>query len=171
ESEAQPPARGRAGSAALATTSRSGPRGPSALPVAGPDVAREHALPQSQARGSDFEQLVLADPFERLLERELGGRKQVHALLGGGGAHVGELLLLHDVDVDVLFAGVLAHDHPFVDALAGTQEHLAAVLNVLDRVGGGLPRAVGDQRAGDAVRNLSLPDLVAVEQVVEPAGA
>ena len=47
-----------------------------------------------------------------------------------------------------LLAGVLADDHALVDLVAGRDEELAARLQVLDRVGGRLARAVGDQRAG-----------------------
>ena len=55
-------------------------------------------------------------------------------VLGRRGAHVGELLLLHDVDVDVLLARVLADDHALVDPIARLDEHLAAILHVLDGV-------------------------------------
>src|SRR5580765_6374827 len=153
--------RGRIGSA------HSGP----SLPVLGSHVRSEDALAEAQRAWSDLQQLVLADPFESLLERQLAGRQEMNAFLGGGGAHVGELLLADDVDVDVFFPRVLAHDHALVDALARLDEDLASVLHLLDRVGGRLAGAVGYQRARHAVGDLSLPRLVAVEQMIQQAGA
>src|SRR3712207_7453966 len=51
--------------------------------------------------------LVLGTELQRLLEVEQLRRDQSLELLGGRGAHVGELLLLGDVDVHVVGPGVL----------------------------------------------------------------
>ena len=52
-------------------------------------------------------------------------RDQPLQLVAGGGAHVGELLLLGRVDVHVVGAGVLADDHALVDLGAGPDEQRA----------------------------------------------
>ena len=51
------------------------------------------------------------------------------------------------------------------------EENLAALLQVVDRVGGRRARAIGDQRAGGARRNRAVPRLPAREDVVHDAGA
>src|SRR5204863_6582380 len=101
------------------------------LPVPWPYVGREHTLTQPERLGSHLQQLVLANPLERLLEREAMRGQQMDAFLGRRRAHIGELLLLHHVAVDVLLARVLTDHHALVDALAGLDEHLAAILDVL----------------------------------------
>src|SRR6266850_2513923 len=76
--------------------------GSAPLPVARPDVGLQDALAQPEARGRDLEELVLADPLERLLERHAVGGQELDALLRRRGPHVRQLLLLDDVDVHVL---------------------------------------------------------------------
>src|SRR3954454_23894445 len=61
--------------------------------------------------GCHFDALVLAHELQRLIQRELARRHEPHENVRGGGAHVGQVLLFHRVDVEILLAGVLAHDH------------------------------------------------------------
>ena len=68
-------------------------------------------------------------------------------------------------------ARVLADDHPLVDLGRRRDEHLAALLQVLERERGRGPAAVGDERSGRSRPQLAVPGLVAVEDVVEDAGA
>src|SRR5690349_15083012 len=72
----------------------------------------EFDLPHPDGMRGDLDTLILADELQRLVERELAGGHEPHQDVGGGGAHVGQVLLFHRVDVEVLLAGVLAHDHP-----------------------------------------------------------
>src|SRR5262249_11475504 len=76
-----------------------------------------------------------------------------------------------DVDVKVVVAVVLAHDLAFIDCLARPHEEHAARLQVIDGIGGRLPRPVGYEGAVGAMRNLTLPLRVAVEERVEKAVA
>ena len=62
------------------------------------------------------------------------------AFIGGGGAHVGQLLFAHGVDVEIVVARVLADDHAFVDLHAGADEEFAALLQAIEGVGGGASR-------------------------------
>ena len=89
----------------------------------------------------------------------------------GGRAHVGELLLLGDVHVHVVGAGVLADDHAFVDLGGGLDEEGAALLQVHHRERGGGAGPVGDERAAGAGAQLAEPRLVRLEDVVQDAGA
>ena len=52
----------------------------------------------------DLQQLVVGEELEALLQAQLARRDQAQRLVGAGGAHVGHLLLLADVDGDVLAA-------------------------------------------------------------------
>ena len=66
---------------------------------------------------------------------------------------------------------MLADDHALVDFHAGADEEDAAFLQAVERVGGGGALAVGNQRAGGPLRNLSLIGNVAVEERVHHDGA
>ena len=98
-------------------------------------------------------------------------RRQAHKLLGGGGAHVRQLLLARRVDLHVVAAGVKADDHAVVDLDAGADEHLAALLQRHQRVLGCGALAVRDQRAVLARADLAVPGLEALQHVVQLAGA
>src|SRR3990172_1016830 len=131
----------------------------------------EGLLAEAEGLGGDFHELVLADPLERLLEAHEPRRGEADPLVRRGRAHVGELLLLGDVDVEVIVASVLAHNHPFVRLVPGPDEQLAPRLEVVDGVGGGPARPVGHERARPPVRDLALPGLPAVEEAVQEARA
>src|SRR5204863_10073 len=129
------------------------------------------ALAQAERLRRHLEQLVLADPLEALLEVHGAGRGELGGVVRGGRAHVGELLLLGDVDVHVGVARVLADDLALVDLQTGAHEHHAARLEVVDRVGGGAAPAVGDEGAVRAVCDLALPVVPSVEQMIEESRA
>src|SRR5690606_15915447 len=74
-------------------------------------VAGQDLLAQAQARRRDLDPLVLVDPLERALERDLARRAEHRLLVGARGAEVRELLGLDRVDVEVVLLRVLAHDH------------------------------------------------------------
>src|SRR5207244_2651905 len=121
--------------------------------------------------GGHLEQLVLADPLQALLEVHDARRRQPDAFVGRRGAHVRELFLLGDVHVEVIVARVLADDLALVHELAGIHEHRAAGLEVVDGVAGRAARAIGHEGAVLAVRDLALPLVPAIEDVVQQAGA
>ena len=84
---------------------------------------------------------------------------------------VGQLLLLGGVHVHLVETRVLPDDHPLVDLDARTDEHRSALLQVHRRVAGGHPAPVGDERPAAARAQLAEPRRVAVEHVVQDAGA
>src|SRR6266511_3719897 len=63
-----------------------------------PGVLVEGLLAQPDRLRRHLDELVLGDPLERLLERDLPRRRQDDVLVPAGGADVRELLLLADVD-------------------------------------------------------------------------
>src|ERR1035438_4287970 len=136
-----------------------------------PLVGLQYLLAQADAAWRDFDELVFADEFDGLLEVENAWRHQADAFVGGGSAHVGELLFLDDVDVEIGIAGVFADDHAFVDLGSGRDENLAAFLEVEDGVAGGSSGTVRHQGAGGARGNFALPLDVAVEERVHDGSA
>ena len=134
-------------------------------------IRGEDALSEPDRAGRDFDQFVVVDELDRLFEVQLARRHQADGLVGGRGAHVGLLLLFRHVDIEVPRARVLADDHALVDGGARVDEDLAALLQVVDRVGRRDPGAIGDQPAGQPGGNRPVPGLPAVEQVVHDAGS
>jgi hypothetical protein len=132
-----------------------------------PAAAAHRALAQAERLRRDLEQLVLADPLQALLEVHGARRRELDAVVRRGGAHVGELLFLGDVDVEVVVAAILADDLALVDRLARPHEHRAARLQIVDGIARGLAGPVSDQRAVLPVRDVTLPDVPPVEQMIE----
>lgn len=97
--------------------------------------------------GGHFDQLVFTDEMQGVLQRHGADGRQDNGFVLAGCAHVGELLFLGGVHVDVVVAVVLADDHAFVDGIARHHEKLAARLKVEEGVGDGIPGAVGHDGA------------------------
>ena len=93
-------------------------------------------------------------------------RNQPDGFIRSGRAHVGQLLFLDDVHVQVAVAGILADDHAFVNFGRGRNEDHAALLQIEDGVAGRHAGTVRHQRPGRAHRDVALPFDVAVEQRV-----
>src|SRR5471030_2575884 len=91
---------------------------PPALPL----VGFQNLLTETDRKRRHLDQFILADEFDGLLQVQDARRHQADAFVRGGGAHVGELLLLDDVDVQIGIAGVFADDHAFIDLNARRQE-------------------------------------------------
>src|SRR6185369_2424690 len=87
-----------------------------------------------RARGN-LHQLVVSDEFQRLLQGQKTRRSQFDGIVCAGGTHVGQLLALAGVDVQVVVLVVLADDHATIDLDAGTDEKGAAGLKGIQRVG------------------------------------
>src|SRR5258705_8323020 len=71
---------------------------------------------------------------------------EADGFVGAGGAHVGLLFFLGDIDVPILLAGIFAEDHAFVDLDSGADEEFAALLDIPQRKRGGDTGTIGDQR-------------------------
>src|SRR3954452_6592184 len=93
-------------------------------------VGVEEFFAQANRFGRDLDQLIVLDIGQRLFQRHPDRRRQAHRLVLGGGADIGELLALEDVDLEVVVAGVLADDHALVDLPARLDHHRAAVFQL-----------------------------------------
>ena len=78
----------------------------------------QDALADAQVFGGDFQQLVGGQEFQAALQAELGNRYQAQGVVAAGGAGVGQVLRLADVDRDVLARRGVADDLTGVDLLA-----------------------------------------------------
>src|SRR5215210_3286957 len=87
----------------------------------------------------DLDELVLTDIFEGIFERKLAHGREVEGVVGAGGADVGELLVLADVDVEVVLTAILANDHADVDFGRWSDKEAAALLKLPDGVREGAP--------------------------------
>src|SRR5882757_5957444 len=101
-------------------------------------------LAQANRLGRHLDAFVVADELQRLLERERAGRDQADQVVRAGSSHVGQLLRLRGVDVEVIATRALADDHALVELVGRRNEERAALLEVLDREPGRLAAAVGD---------------------------
>ena len=77
-------------------------------------VDLEDALADAHRVGRHLDELVGVDPLHGRLDVEHARRREQHVLVLAVVADVRELLLLDDVDVGVVRAVVLAHDHALV---------------------------------------------------------
>ena len=116
--------------------------------------------------GSHFQKLVSIYIFNSLFQTHDLGRYQAQSFVGAGGTGVGQVFGLADIDIDVDRLAALSHDHAGVDLLAGSDEHLTAVLSPENAVGDSRARLKSNQGAGLAVGNISLIGGVAVENRV-----
>ena len=80
-------------------------------------------------------------------------------------------LALAGIDGDVVFAGVFADDHAFVDLLARLDHEPAALLDHVQGVGGGFAGFHADERAVLAGGDLAAVGAVFVEEVAHDARA
>src|SRR5262245_33873331 len=96
----------------------------------GPHVGGEDLLAQPERRRGHFNEFIVVDELDRLLEAHPPRWNEPDGLIGGRGAHVRLLLFLRDVDVHVARPRVLANDHALVYVDRRVDEHLPALLEV-----------------------------------------
>ena len=77
------------------------------LPGFGATVGGKDFLPQPDGLRRDLDVFIVGDEVESLIEAERAVRNKADGLIGHRGAHVGLLLFLGDVDVDIVGARIL----------------------------------------------------------------
>ena len=121
----------------------------------------EDGLADAQGVGRDFEKLVIGEELKALLKAHLAGRHKAQGFVGAGGAHIGQLLFLADVDGHVLIAVAQANNHAGVDLGAGSDEHGATLLGSAQAVGNGFTGFMGNEGTYQTALNLTLHGCVA----------
>ena len=123
----------------------------------------EDALADAQALGRDLEQLVVREELQTLLQTQLARRHEAQRVVRAGGAGIGQLLFLADVDGDILLLRRHADDHAGIHGHARADEQLAALLRIVQAVGDALAGLERDERAGIAAAEVALVRGVAVK--------
>src|SRR5882757_7792469 len=141
------------------------------LPAAGAFAELQDLFAEADGFGRDFDEFVVGDEFHGLFEAEFAMGNEANGFVGRGGAHVGELLFARDVDFHILFAGIFADDHAFVDAHGRADEKFAAFLQAPEGVSGADASAVGDERTRWAESHVSAVIDPAFENGVNERGA
>src|SRR6185369_8262167 len=118
---------------------------------------------QADRLGCYFNQFVVVDELQGLLQCQHARRGELDGVVRAGGAHVGELLPFAGVDVQVVVLGVLADDHATVDLDSGADEEYAARLEGIQGVGRGFAVLHGHQHAVLAAGDVTLVGGVFVE--------
>src|SRR5947207_418145 len=93
-----------------------------------PILFRENALADAVSLRRDLEELVVGEELDRIVERELANPVELRGDVRVAAPHVREVLLAHDVHLEVALADVLADDHALVHLDPGIEEQLPAVL-------------------------------------------
>ena len=116
-----------------------------------------------------LEQLVVGEELDRVVERELADAVELRRDVGVAAAHVREVLLAHDVDLEVALADVLADDHALVHLDPRVEEELPAVLRRVEAERRGQPVLPGDERSEIARVDVAGVRAVAGEERVHHA--
>src|SRR4029079_12763280 len=133
-------------------------------------VRVEVPLAESDRLGGDLDQLIVLDVSERPLEHHADRRRQADRLVLGCGAHIGKLLALQHIDLEIVVARVLADDHAAIDLPAWLDHHRPTVLEVPQRIGDCLTLIGRDQYAVPPSLDRALVRRIAVEQAIHDAG-
>ena len=129
----------------------------------------QNTFADTDAAWCDLKKFVRLQKFQTFFQTEFGHRHQAQRVVAAGGAGVGQVLRLADVDRDVLARRGVADDLTGVDLLACVDDQGAALLGVEQAVGDGVAGIKADEGAGGAGLDVAAPFLVAVEDRVHDA--
>src|SRR5436190_7069018 len=107
----------------------------------------EKAFADAVGLRRDFEELVVGEELDRVVERELADAVELRGDVGVAAPHVREVLLAYDVYLEVALADVLADDHALVHLDAGVEEELPPILRGVEPERRGRPVLECDERA------------------------
>src|SRR5499427_6218315 len=134
-------------------------------------VGLQNFLAEAERFRRDLDEFVVGDELNCLFQVQRLEWNEANSFVGGGGAHVGQLLFADGVDVEVGVFGVFADDHAFVEIDAGAYEKFSALLQAPKGIRRGGTRTVSDERSGQTMGNFALPFGVSVEKRVHDDGA
>src|SRR3954454_18348131 len=77
-------------------------------------VRLQDFFPEAEKFWSHFHEFIVSDEFDRLFQIQRAEGDQANGFIRRGGAHVGEFLLAHGIDIEIGILSVLANDHALV---------------------------------------------------------
>src|SRR5439155_18875825 len=107
----------------------------------------EKAFADAVGLRRDFEELVVGEELDRVVERELADAVELRGDVGVAAPHVREVLLAYDVHLEVALADVLADDHALVHLDPRIEEELPPILRGVEPERRGRPVLECDERA------------------------
>ncbi|MPN29471.1 hypothetical protein SDC9_176924 [bioreactor metagenome] len=87
------------------------------------------------------------------------------------GTHIRQFFGFARIHRNIVFAGVLTHDHSFIDGFAGFNHQAAALLNHVQRVGHGFAAFHADERPVFAGDNFAAVSAVFMEEMTHDTEA
>src|SRR5204863_3068364 len=88
----------------------------------------EQPLTDTEGLRGHFKQFVICQKLHSIVQRQLPWGLQADAFFGGAVAHVGEVLLLANIDFEVTLAYVLAYHLTLININARPKKELTALL-------------------------------------------
>lgn len=116
----------------------------------------EDALADTQVLRSYFQQLVLTDELHALLQAHTLVGSQTQGVIRTGRTHIGNMLLLADIDCHILTLGRITHNHALVNRNTGPDEEHTALLGIVEAIGNRLTGFKGDERTHMTGGNITL---------------
>ena len=110
-------------------------------------VSVQMFLAQAYVLGRDFRQFIVIEVSQHLFQAHLAKGGQEQGIVGTGGTHVGQFLFFADIDDQIVIFFVFSNNHSHINLFTGIQKQSAAVLQVVERIGGGETTFKGDQNA------------------------
>jgi hypothetical protein len=111
-------------------------------------------------QGCDLHQFVFANKTDGLLQGERFDGREDDVFVLSGRSHVGELLFLARVDVDVLAPVVFSYDHALVNRVSRHNKKAPPGLKIEQGIRDGISGAVGHDGAGKPAEALPSEILV-----------
>ena len=131
----------------------------------------EVALAQTDAFGGDLDQLIVLNELDRIFQGQLYRGRDFDGVFFARHAEVGQLLLAHGIDHQIVVTAVDAHDHALVHRVAMAHKHAATVVELAQSVGDDFAVIHADQHAVFAAGNFTSVSFVAIKDVAGQTGA
>ena len=128
-----------------------------------PQAVIQNTLSQPQVLRGHFQQLIICEELQALLETEGARRNQPQRLVRAGSTCIGQMLGAAYIHGNILSFRADTHHHAAVHLRSRCNKHCAALLRIPDTIGNGLAGFKGDQRTGIPPGDVSLVRLVPLE--------
>ena len=99
-------------------------------------IEGQQPLAQADALGGHFDQFIIADILDGIVEAQDARRFQPDPFFRRRRTDIGQMFATTDIHLQVALADVLSDDHTLVDLGAGRDKERAALLRLVE--GGGL---------------------------------